>query len=181
MASRSTKARASASANSPAGLKATPAQQRRDWSARSEQASLRLSPTLLAQAQANSQALGDDTSLLAVLANELAQTRGPELTRAYRSVVMVSAGFKKTQHQGTHRLTLAPCVVFIVRRKWTAEQTDASHAQHLPRWLVVYPSTTVSAARLRCPPTCKKKPPSSTRWRKAMAPPGRIHPAGRGR
>ncbi|MGS0758617.1 hypothetical protein ACVBEH_30145, partial [Roseateles sp. GG27B] len=53
-------------------------------------------------------------------------------------VVMVSAGFKKTQHQGTHRLTLAPCVVFIVRRKWTAEQTDASHAQHLPRWLVVY-------------------------------------------
>ena len=89
MATASTKARASA----PAGLKATPAQQRRDWSARTEQSSLRLSPSLLAQAQANSLALAD-TSLLVLLANELAQTRGPELTLAYRSVVMGRAGFK---------------------------------------------------------------------------------------
>lgn len=133
MASPSAKARAA----TPAGVTSTPAQQRRDWSARTEQSSLRLSPTLLAQAQANSRAL-QDTSLLALLANELALTRGPELTLAYRSVVMVSAGFKKTQHRGSHRLTLAPCVVFIVRRKWSAGQTDAGHAQHLPRWLVAY-------------------------------------------
>lgn len=133
MASPSAKARAAA----PAGVKTTAAQQRRDWSARTEQSSLRLSPTLLAEAQANSQAL-DDTSLLALLANELALTRGPELTLAYRSVVMVSAGFKKTQQQGSHRLTLAPCVVFIVRRKWKPGQAPSRPAQGLPRWLVVY-------------------------------------------
>ncbi len=133
MASPSAKLRAA----TPAGVKTTPAQQRRDWSARTEQSSLRLSPTLLAQAQANSRAL-DDSSLLALLANELALTRGAELTLAYRSVVMVSAGFKKTRRRGSHRLTLAPCVVFIVRRKWTADQTDNSHAQHLPQWLVAY-------------------------------------------
>ena len=133
MATASTKARASAHAD----LKATPNQQRRDWSTRTEQSSLRLSPSLLAQAQANSLAL-HDTSLLALLANELAQTRGPELTLAYRSVVMVSAGFKKTQQQGSHRLTLAPCVVFIVRRKWKPGQAASRPAQDLPRWLVAY-------------------------------------------
>ena len=137
----SARPKAKAPAKPPASTAPSPmpstAQQRRDWSARTEQSSLRLSPALLAQAQANSLALVD-TSLLALLANELALTRGPELTLAYRSVVMVSAGFKKTQQQGSPRLTLAPCVVFIVRRKWKPGQSASRPAQDLPRWLVAY-------------------------------------------
>lgn len=110
---------------------------RRDWSRRTEAASLKLPAALLAEARANSRALAD-MSLLAVLAREVALTRGAEITLAYRSVILVSSGFKKSQYRGANRLTTEPCVVFVVRRKWTADETAVAHPQHLPRWLVAY-------------------------------------------
>ncbi|PWT70878.1 MAG: hypothetical protein C5B46_09090 [Proteobacteria bacterium] len=110
---------------------------RREWSRRSEAASLELPKGLLAAAQANTRLLGEST-FLALLAHEAAQTRAPELTRAYRNVVAVGAGMKKIRRRGVERLTSQPCVVFVVRRKWTVDQTDIKNPQHLPRWLVVY-------------------------------------------
>lgn len=110
---------------------------RHEWSRRTEAASLKLPAALLAEARANSKAL-EDASLLAVLAREVALTRGTEITLAYRNVILVTSGFKKSQRRGAHRLTNEPCVVFVVRRKWSAEKTVAEHPQHLPRWLVAY-------------------------------------------
>ena len=109
-------------------------QPRRDWATRTEHSSLRLAPTLWAWAEATSLAL-EDTRLLALLTHELAQTRGPELTLAYRSVATVSAGFKQMQQQGSHRLAQAPCVAIIVRRKWKLGQSASSPAQYTSsRW-----------------------------------------------
>jgi hypothetical protein len=118
---------------------------RQDWSRRTEAASLKLPAALLAEARANSKAL-EDASLLAVLAREVALTRGTEITLAYRNVILVTSGFKKSQRRGAHRLTNEPCVVFVVRRKWSAEKTVAEHPQHLPRWLVAYAEHGGSAA-----------------------------------
>lgn len=110
---------------------------RRDWSQRAERHALSLQPDLLAQARANSRAAADPAFLMG-LAHEIALTRHPELTRAYKTLVMVTAGFKKRSRAGIEVLTRSPCVVLVVRRKWTPEATDTAHAQHLPRWLVTF-------------------------------------------
>lgn len=109
----------------------------RQWSRRTEQTSLGLHPLLLHEAQANSQGARSPTLLMG-LAREIALARGPELTLAYRNVVMVTAGFKKKRRGDQERLTRQPCVVFVVRRKWTPEASANDPLQQLPRWLVTF-------------------------------------------
>jgi hypothetical protein len=110
---------------------------RRDWSRRTESASLALPAALVAQARKNSRQHGD-AALLAMLAHEIAATRGPELTLAYRNVVAVAAGFRQRGEGAARRMTAEPCVIFIVRRKWTRDEVGMPHQQALPRWLVAY-------------------------------------------
>jgi hypothetical protein len=110
----------------------------RQWSRRTEQISLGLHPLLLREAQKNSRGARNPTLLMG-LAREIALSRGPELTLAYRNVVMVTAGFKKKRRGEQERLTRQPCVVFVVRRKWTrADDMIADPLQQLPRWLVTF-------------------------------------------
>jgi len=97
-----------------------------------------LHPGLLEQAQANSRTLTDAAFLMG-LAREIALARGPELTLAYRSVVMVQPGFRKSREADVeHSLQREPCVIFVVRRKWLGGQHAAGDAQCLPRWLVTF-------------------------------------------
>lgn len=108
-----------------------------DWSRRVERDALQLHPALLAEAQYNSRTLAD-AGLLLVLAREIALARGPELTLAYRNVVMVQPGFKKSGDGGAQRLTREPCVIFVVRRKWAPHSDDPADPQRLPPWLVTF-------------------------------------------
>lgn len=94
-----------------------------------------LHPALLDEARRNSDAHGSAVLLLG-LAREIALTRGPELTLAYRNVVMVQPGFRRTGPDQT--LTREPCVVFIVRHKWRGNITKARATQVLPEWLVSF-------------------------------------------
>jgi hypothetical protein len=110
---------------------------RRHWSRRTEQTSLALHPSLLREARANSRA-ARDPALLIGLAREIALARGPELTLAYRNVVMVTAGFKKKRKGERDVLSRQPCVVFVVRRKWSPESTASDPLQHLPPWLITF-------------------------------------------
>lgn len=109
-----------------------------DWAARVESAALELHPALLKEAIANSRSARKDPAFLMGLAREIALSRGPELTRAYDSVVMVQPGFKKRLRDGREQLTRTPCVVFVVRAKWSAQAASATNGQHLPAWLVVF-------------------------------------------
>jgi hypothetical protein len=110
---------------------------RKEWSRRTEAASLALQPALLAAARRNSRTLAD-AAFLAVLAHEAAASRGAELTLAYRNVVAVAAGFRRRRHGAGTRLTREPCVVFIVRQKWARDEVTPEHPQQLPRWLVTF-------------------------------------------
>jgi hypothetical protein len=82
---------------------------RHEWSRRVERSALELHPGLLAEARANSRKLADLAFLLG-LAREIALARGPELTLAYRNVVMVQPGFKKERQGDRDQLTRErPC------------------------------------------------------------------------
>ncbi len=73
------------------------------------------------------------------LAMEAAETRGAELTLAYRNLVMVASGMKvRRATDGSHRTLRQPCVIFVVRRKWSADTAAAGGRQHLPRELLAY-------------------------------------------
>lgn len=73
------------------------------------------------------------------LALEAAETRGAELTLAYRNLILVAAGMKVRQDTGGRQRTLRQaCVIFVVRRKWRADEAEAAGRQHLPRELLAY-------------------------------------------
>jgi len=105
------------------------------WERRTEQESLQLSKPLLDEARANTR----------LMAREVALTRGPELTLAYRNLVWVVPGYRRKTLKPRVKSSAAPpdpprtrilddvCVVFVVRRKGGVE---AGTAQHLPRWLI---------------------------------------------
>lgn len=70
------------------------------------------------------------------LARELAVTRCAELTRAYRSLVWVSPGFRRRRGGRRGQRVLGEvCVVLVVRRK---RVIPAGSRDCLPRWLLVY-------------------------------------------
>lgn len=77
------------------------------------------------------------------LADEAAETRGPELTLAFRNVVMVAAGYRSVRAvdaDGSSRseATQEPCIVFVVRNKWKSRSTSESGDQCIPRRLLAY-------------------------------------------
>lgn len=110
----------------------------RNWAGEAEAQSLVLHPAVLGQAIENSRALADDAARME-LAREIALARGPELTLAYRSVVMVQPGYRKTRgHDGREQLTREPCVVFVVRRKWARSRTAEGDLQCVPKWLITF-------------------------------------------
>jgi hypothetical protein len=110
---------------------------RRRWSRAVEQASIAMREPLLPEALRNYEAI-DDLALKLELAREIAETRGAELTLAYRNVVMVASGFKQCTQAGEETLVRTPCVIFVVRRKWEKSASDAADPQHLPYHLLAY-------------------------------------------
>lgn len=106
-----------------------------EWTSAVEEQSLGHPRGLLKVARANSRAAADDSAFLARLATEIALTRGPELTLAYRNVISVQAGFRKQKRNGRRRVRGEPCVVFIVKTK---RQLAPDNPQCLPRWLLTY-------------------------------------------
>ena len=96
-----------------------------------ERASITIRDTEMDAAIARFAGLADIAQQMS-LALEIASTRQAELTIAYRNVVSVAAGFR--QH-GDAQLTLEPCVIFVVRKKWLARRRVQ---QALPRHLLTY-------------------------------------------
>ena len=83
------------------------------------------------------------------LAREIAETRQPELTLAYRNVVMVGAGYKsRTLRNGVRRLSREPCVIFVVRRKLVRQSFTREKSQLLPKHLLAY--ATINGERVLC-------------------------------
>lgn len=83
------------------------------------------------------------------LVDELAQDRGPELTLAFGSVVMVAAGFRRRMgRSGQPGRTREPCVVFVVKDKWPDEQGRENDPQKIPRYLLAH--ATVDGQRVAC-------------------------------
>ncbi len=116
-------------------LQGPKAPSRAAWSGRAEQHALTLPAALLREARANTRQVASSPAFLAALAREVALTRGPELTLAYRNLVSVMPGFRKKQGARGPRVTSDCCVLFIVRRKG---DMDPDNPQHLPRWLVTF-------------------------------------------
>ncbi|MEO3429507.1 hypothetical protein AAFN88_11650 [Pelagibius sp. CAU 1746] len=72
------------------------------------------------------------------LANEIAETRGAELCRAYPNVIDVGAGFRTRRDKaGTPRKRKDAAVVFYVSRKW-AEERGSKPEDAIPRHLYTY-------------------------------------------
>lgn len=72
------------------------------------------------------------------LVREIVATRAAELTLAYRSVVMVTAGFKAREDgSGRTQVHAEPCVIFVVKRKWSAGRPGPLE-QRLPARLLTY-------------------------------------------
>nr|WP_316642569.1 hypothetical protein [uncultured Roseateles sp.] len=114
----------------PEALKATAAQ-RRALMRQAEAASLAMPvPDLLA---AQRRFLRQrDAAFRMALAREIAQTRGRELTLAYRNVVMVAAGWRQKRNgKGQALRRPEPCVVLFVKRKQMPAQAEQVLPQHL--------------------------------------------------
>jgi hypothetical protein len=106
------------------------------WSRQLEAASLEVPPALLREARRNTAQARQDPAFLVALGRELALTRGAELTRAYRSLVWVSPGFRRRRGGKRGQRVLGEvCVVFVVRRKRDLAPTSR---EHLPRWLLAF-------------------------------------------
>lgn len=72
------------------------------------------------------------------LVREIVATRAAELTLAYRSVVMVTAGFKSRRNsEGIEEVHPQPCVVFVVKHKWSPGAAGPP-AQALPSRLLCF-------------------------------------------
>lgn len=73
------------------------------------------------------------------LAHEVALTQGPELCRAYDSLVSVSSGFRtrRTTASAEPQLHREPCLGFIVKRKWPTPGRDGN-PQALPKYVLAF-------------------------------------------
>lgn len=117
-------------------------QDQRTWSRTTERRSLRHPERLMRAAMAAYGAIAD-TAYQLQLADEAAETRGPELTLAFRNVVMVAAGYRTVTAVGADGLSQSqamrePCVVFVVRRKWKSGSASEKGDQCIPRRLMAY-------------------------------------------
>ena len=120
----------------------------RTWSRAVEAASLESSDWHLAAAAKNF----DDRLHPAQqmrLAREVATTRAADLTLAYKNVIMVAIGHKKRSNTlGRERLVRVPCVVLVVRKKWSKDKDAQAGAQLIPKRLLSYAD--VDGERLLC-------------------------------
>lgn len=116
------------------------------WAAAAEAASLDLPLATLRQARLAFRKLAPGAQLR--LAQEAAEARGPDFTRAIRNVVALTAGLKRCKdRQGRERLLEQPCVIFIVRNKWSASGAGPA-AQQLPHELLSHAD--VDGQRVLC-------------------------------
>ena len=121
---------------------------KRAWSRRVEQDSLRHSDQTIKAARKVWRSLKGDTRRFD-LVDEVALDRGPELTLAYRNVILVAAGFRRTtSNVGRSVLTKQPCVVFVVKAKWLSDLGREVDPQRLPSCLLAHVS--LDGRRVRC-------------------------------
>jgi hypothetical protein len=118
------------------------AAERRSWSVATEHYSMAHPQRLMDDAIAAYAAI-DDAGVQLQLADEIAVTRGPELTLAYRNVVMVAAGYRTCRDPVApavdgERVVRQPCVLFIVRRKWKKSARVRDVLQRLPPRLLAF-------------------------------------------
>lgn len=104
-----------------------------EWSRESEKITRSRSPKITAAAKGvYLKDLTPDEQM--DLTEEIVETRGAELCRAYENVVDISAGYKtkRNARTGKTRIVQTPCVVFVVKRKWrAARRTDEALPTHL--------------------------------------------------
>ena len=119
-----------------------------DWTRRAREMTARTDRAQLRKAAANYRKLTFETQMR--LAREIAETRGHELTVAYRNLVLLAAGLKRKRPKGSDahtRIEPVPCVVFFVKKKWSRDRHD-SDTQRLPPHLLTY--ATVAGDRVMC-------------------------------
>lgn len=78
------------------------------------------------------------------LARDIVTSRARELTLAYRNVAAVLVGYKARTGASGEELHPLPCVVFVVKRKWTVPEEGAAD-QRLPERLLVHGGVQVGA------------------------------------
>jgi hypothetical protein len=118
------------------------------WTRRVERDSLRHPARAMKEAIRTWRSLKDDP-IRFELVDEVAQDRGPELTLAYRNVIMLAAGFRhRTGKTGRPARTREPCVVFVVKAKWAHGDAPDDDAQRIPPYLLAH--VTLDGARVRC-------------------------------
>lgn len=123
---------------------------RRAWSRSTEQASLAQQGHDTAAARRQFRQL--DAAAQFGLVREIALCRGAELTLAYRNLVMVAAGYKyKQRPDGGERRLALPCVVLVVKAKWSAseDQQRRGDLQRLPSELLAF-VTRADGRRVLC-------------------------------
>lgn len=83
------------------------------------------------------------------LVEELVETRSAELCRAYPNVIDVAFGYKwkRPKKGGRRRLVRIPCVIFVVKRKWS-RASEEDEDEKLPTHLFAYWG--VRGKRKRC-------------------------------
>jgi len=107
----------------------------RQWAGATEKRSLAMPQALLKQGRDNWRALKANPALQASLAQELCDTRAPELTLGYRNLVWMVPGFRQSTRKDRRRLTNQVCVLFVVRNKGSLPD---GHTQMLPVSLLIY-------------------------------------------
>ena len=107
------------------------------WLRQTEAASLSRDKAVEAEAALRWHSLGSPSFRMA-LVREIVATRAAELTLAYRNVVAVVAGYRtRCSADGTEQIHPDPCVIFMVRRKWSPSDPEDS-SQRLPRSLLTF-------------------------------------------
>lgn len=83
------------------------------------------------------------------LAEEIVETRAAELCRAFKNVIDVCPGYRhrRDKKTGIYRIVRTPCVIFIVKKKWSAENEEDPQ-ESLPKHLFTY--RTIGRKRKLC-------------------------------
>ncbi len=83
------------------------------------------------------------------LAEEIVETRAAELCRAFKNVIDVCPGYRHRHDKksGKSRIVRTPCVIFIVKKKWSGENEEDPQ-ERLPKHLFIY--RTIGRKRKLC-------------------------------
>jgi hypothetical protein len=123
------------------------------WHRHAEQASLAYVHPQAAEAAERFDALSSVAERMA-LVREVVETRSAELVLAYRGLVMVSAGYRSRRDEaGNAWLHPEPCVVFVVKRKWSDAKRGPQQQKLPPRLLTFGPGPSRAKRVLYAVPT----------------------------